>query len=463
MEALRICRGCFAEWDEERKTCPFCGWEPEKEPDEDSEGWHTGQVLEKRYLLGHCYIKKKDFVIWRVYDSYMDIRCYLITSVGGSMKNLLGIAWGFLKMQDKEGCPVVLSLQILEERYALAISIEGNMEAETFRTWIHTESGIPVPLITELTYSVDQEKLALTLPADTIMADRYRIIGCVGIGGFGITYLCEDLLLQRNVAVKEYFPAEWAEREDTFVEVKSSAVLPAFRYGMKSFEKEVRLTAKFIHDRNLITIYDVLYTNDTVYLVMEYLTGRSIGREMKERDYQPYTPAEMAQIIQPVLRGLDRIHARNVIHSDISPGNILRTEEGRMVLIDFGAAKYKTENQPLLSATFLKQNYAAPEQYRTAKEGIPRDEGPWTDLYAMGATMYYLLTGHKPADALSRLSARTTKLVSPKKYRVKLKKEWMNLVHRMVELEWQERISSAQEVQEEIDRLLQNEGKKKKR
>lgn len=463
MEELKICRGCFAEWDDERETCSLCGWEPGMEPEEDTKGWYTGQVLGKRYLLGRCFLKKKDFVIWRAYDSYMDIRCFFITSVGGSMKSLTSMAWGFQKRQGQEGCPIVLSLQILGERYALVISMEEDVDELTFKSWIHLEPEIPIPLITEITYSGDQKKLALTLPMDTILADRYRIIGCVGIGGFGITYLSEDLLLQRNVAIKEYFPGEWAEREDTFVTVKSSTMLQAFQYGLKSFEKEVRLTSKFIHDENLVTSYDVLHANDTVYFVMEYLTGKSIGREMKEREYKPFTPVEMAELIKPVLKGLDRIHARNVIHSDISPGNILRTGEGRIVLIDFGAAKYKTENQPPLSAAFLKQNYAAPEQYRTAKEGIPRDEGPWTDLYAMGATMYYMLTGHKPVDALSRLSAKTTKLVSPKKYRVKIRKEWMQLIHHMVEPEWQERTASAQQVLEKMEQLLQKEKKRANR
>ncbi len=457
MDKVKVCMGCFAEWDDERAKCPICGWHPAVEPEQDKEGWHTGQVIEKRYLLGHCYMKKKDFVIWRAYDSQMEMRCYCITSVGGSMRGLLGLAWGFRKQKEEEGCPVVLSLKEMEERYVLVVALEQDMDYSQFKSWIRIEKEPPETLIEQITYTGNADKLAVTLPSDTILKDRYRVIGCVGIGGFGITYLCEDLLLQRNVAVKEYFPADWAEREDSYVLVKNSQYLPAFRYGMKSFEKEAVMTAKFIHVRNLVTLYEIFHANDTVYLVMEYLDGKSIGREMKDRQYTPFTPREMAEILLPILEGLSRVHNKGVIHSDISPGNILRTGSGRMVLIDFGAAKYRTENQPSLSAAFLKQNYAAPEQYRTAKEGIPTDEGPWTDIYAVGATMYHLLTGHTPTDAISRLSAKSTELVPPKKYKVKLKKGWMRLIHCMMELDWRDRIASAEQVQEKIRLLLQKE------
>ncbi len=457
MGEQKACMGCFAEWDEERESCPLCGWHPDMEPEEDKEGWHTGQVLQKRYLIGRCYMKKKDFVIWRAYDSFMAMRCYFITSVGGSMEGLLRIAWGFQKEQNSEDCPVVLSLKKLDERYVLIISMKEEMDAESFRSQIHTEKEPPEPIIDSLTYQGDRKAPEQVLPPDTILDDRYRVIGCIGIGGFGMTYLCEDILLQKNVAVKEYFPAEWAEREENCVIVKSSHFLQAFRYGMQSFEKEAKLTARFIHEKNLVTVFDLFHANETVYLVMEYLDGKSVGRERKEEDYKPLTPWETARMIVPVLQGLAKVHERQIIHSDISPGNILHTSSGRMVLIDFGAAKYMTENQPVLQAAFLKQNYAAPEQYRTAKEGIPKDEGPWTDLYAMGGTMYYLLTGHVPTDALSRLSAKSTDLVPPKKYKVKIQKGWMRLIHRMMEPDLRKRIHSAETVCEEIRKLLEKE------
>lgn len=457
MDEQKICMGCFAEWDEERVICPSCGWGPWMEKEEDKAGWHTGKIVEKRYLLGGCFLKKKDFVIWRAYDSQMDLRCFFIVSTGGSMAGLLGLAWGFQKQEEKKGCPVVLSLKNMEGRYVLVISMEDDIDVEAFKTWIRVEQETPRPPVYEISYRGGGGQQAQALAPDTLLQERYRVVGCIGVGGFGMTYLCEDLMLQRNVAVKEYFPTEWADREGLCVAVKTAQILSAFQYGIKSFEKEARLAAKFIHEKNLITVYDMFHANETAYLVMEYLEGKSIGRRMKDREYKPFTPKEMAGILMPVLEGLCTVHKKGIIHSDISPGNVLCTTAGRPVLIDFGAAKYKTENQAPLSAAFLKKNYAAPEQYRTAKEGVPRDEGAWTDLYAVGATMYYLLTGHTPTDVLSRLSARTTELVSPKKYRVKLRKGWMQLIHRMMEPDWKDRMSSAEQVLDEMKILLKKE------
>lgn len=92
---VKACMGCFVEWDRERDECPVCGWSPQKPLEEDKNGWHQGKIIAKRFLLGNCYLKKKDFVIWRTYDSLLDIRCYMITSVGGSLTQLLQIAWDF--------------------------------------------------------------------------------------------------------------------------------------------------------------------------------------------------------------------------------------------------------------------------------------------------------------------------------------------------------------------------------
>ena len=298
-----------------------------------------------------------------------------------------------------------------------------------------------------------KQKPEYALSEDTLLDERYRVIGCVGVGGFGITYFCEDLLLQRNVAVKEYFPSEWAEREADALEVKNSRYLNAFLYGKKSFLKEAQITAKFIHAQNIVTIYDVFSANDTVYLVMEYLQGDSVGRRMKKRQYKPYSEKEAAEIILPSMKALRSIHESYVVHGDISPGNLICTKEGTVVLIDFGAAKYMTDKQPVLQAAFLKKNYAAPEQYRTAKEGIPRDEGAWTDIYAMGATLYYLLTGHVPTDALTRLSSKKTELIPPKKYGVKIQKGYFQLICQMMELDKNLRIKNDQVVIDTLEKL----------
>ncbi len=131
MEA-KACMGCFVEWDKERAECPVCGWSPQKPLEEDKNGWHQGKIIAKRFLLGNCYLKKKDFVIWRTYDSLLDIRCYMITSVGGSLTQLLRIAWGFSQQTDKEGCPVVLSMFPVEQTYVLVFSMKEDIDKKIF-------------------------------------------------------------------------------------------------------------------------------------------------------------------------------------------------------------------------------------------------------------------------------------------------------------------------------------------
>lgn len=457
MKASKICRGCFAEWNELSFKCPWCGWEEHSDSgrERDNEGWQTGMVLKKRYLLGKIYLKKSDYVIWRVYDGSMDIRCFFLVSVGGSLETMRELGWGFLSQKEEKDCPVVLSFKEIVGRYVMVFSMRDiYLQEENFISWLQLEKEKPEPLIDHIEYTGGRDTLKNVLPENTILDGRYRITGCVGIGGFGITYLCEDILLQRNVAIKEYMPEAWAEREGNFVMARSSGMLRAYRYGMKSFMREAKMTAHVLHEQHLVTEYDTFLENDTAYIVLEYLSGINISREMGKRNYCPYTPHEMAEIILPVLDGIREMHGKKIIHSDISPGNILRTAKGKIILIDLGAAKYNVENQPVLSAAFLKKAYAAPEQYQTAREGIPTNEGPWTDIYAVGALMYYLLTGHKPVDALARLSGKTTELIPPKKYKVRFRKGWMKLIHRCMELDWSKRLSSSREVEEKIRRLL---------
>lgn len=457
METPRVCLGCFSEWEEENKECPHCGWNPTRESS-DVFQWKTGAVFEQRYLLGELYVKKKDIAIWRMYDNLLGISCFVLRGAKDEKETLLFWARQMGK-KDEEPSPEILSLKKIDGKDVLVFSLKDKFlspeqfEQDFFKDAITDSEEEQCEIPKRERSKVWEEKTQVLRPG-ILLEERYRILDCIGIGGFGITYLCEDVNLHREVAVKEYFPAEWAERDEQYVAVKQSGLVEAYRFGMQSFLKECQITAKFIHEPHVVTIYDVLQANDTVYLVMEYIEGISIGREFRMKKYQPYTPKEVSEILFPVLDALDAIHEKRIVHSDISPGNIMRAKSGKIVLIDMGAAKYNLESQPVLSAAFLKIDYAAPEQYRTAKEGIPKDEGPWTDLYAVGATMYYLLTGHKPVDVISRLNGKDTRLVSPWKYRMRLSGKWMKLIRRAMELEWKERIGSARELKEEMRKLL---------
>lgn len=293
-----------------------------------------------------------------------------------------------------------------------------------------------------------------TLPEGFCIAGRYRIVRCIGIGGFGIIYLCEDSVGSRPVAVKEYFPRQWAEREEQYVSVKNSSVVDAFRFGMQSFLKEAQIMSAFVHTPHVVTFYEALQDNDTVYLAMEYIDGISVGRMLRERQYRPYKPKEAAKLLLPVLEGLEQMHEKGVVHSDLSPGNIMYAGEGQVCLIDLGAAKEYKSKEPVISAAFLKPDYAAPEQYRTAREGIARDEGPWTDIYAAGGVLYYLLTGHKPTGAVSRLNGENTDLEELDGRGVKLSGKWKRLLRQAMALEIGKRIGSAAELSGRIQKLI---------
>ena len=408
------------------------------------------EILEHRYLVEKCFYQEKELSVWRVYDQLLGIVCFFLFSTENNPEKLEQIS----RVLDGAEEIQILAVKKIKESYVLIFSMQNREpDEERFLQILSGREKEQEAYISEVKYTEPPKEQEKILGKGHILDDRYRVIGCIGIGGFGITYLAEDLLLHRNVTIKEYFPAEWAEREESYVVVKSSAVVEAYRYGLQSFLREIRMTAAFIHVPRIVTVYDAFHANDTAYLVMEYIRGKSIGRHMKERGYRPYKQEDMTEIICPVLQALTEIHIRRIVHSDISPGNIMRTENGQIRLIDLGAAKYMSDKQPALAAAFLKVDYAAPEQYRTAREGVPRDEGPWTDVYAAGATMYYLLTGHKPTDVISRLNGVKKDLVPPRKYKVRISRKWMKLIRHAMALERTERIQTAKELLDEIEKI----------
>ena len=276
-------------------------------------------------------------------------------------------------------------------------------------------------------------------PEGQVIEGRYRVVSRIADGGMATVYQAVDERLGRTVAIKiMHTQLAQGPQRDQFVE---------------RFHREAR-SAAAIANPHIVQVYDTGEFNGLAYLVMEYLSGISIGREMRQREYKPYSAAELSEIINPVMDALEAMHDQRIVHSDISPGNIMRTSNGDICLIDMGAAKYTNTARPVLSAAFLKVNYAAPEQYRTARQGIPYDEGSWTDIYALGATIYYLLTGQKPPDIIKRLEGKTTKLCLPKKPRVKRARQWQTFLGHAMEPEIKERIGSIRQFREESKGLL---------
>ena len=246
------------------------------------------------------------------------------------------------------------------------------------------------------------------LRKETRLIGRYTIKSVLGQGGFGITYLGMDELYQRKVAIKEFFPqgivTRNTEYEDTvtvtYVEEKAD-----YEKGKERFLKEARTMAKFSKNEGIVKVLDFFEINNTAYIVMEYLEGITLKQYIREN--QRITLEELVRLLVPLIESLDEIHSQGMIHRDISPDNIMVLPDGRIKLMDFGAARDYTKFGEKTLSIVLKPGYAPPEQYQT--HGI---QGPWTDIYALCATMYKCITGENPPDAIDRVMDDSLKKIS---------------------------------------------------
>ena len=278
---------------------------------------------------------------------------------------------------------------------------------------------------------------AYHLPPETILNGRYLVGRVLGFGGFGITYIAWDLQLEKKVAIKEYMPSDFATRSpgETRVSVYSGKAGDLFVAGMKGFLDESKRLAVFNHEEGIVHIFDSFLENGTAYIVMEYLEGKTLKELLKERGGKiPYQ--EAVQYLRPVLRSLDAVHQAGIIHRDIAPDNIFITYDGKVKLIDFGASRYFTLSQSRSLSVILKQGYAPPEQYNSHGK-----QGPWSDIYAVCATLYRAITGTVPEDAMER-SANDT-LVPPSQMGIQLPPNIENALMNGLNLKPENRIQSA--------------------
>ena len=242
----------------------------------------------------------------------------------------------------------------------------------------------------------------------TRLIGHYTIEGVLGQGGFGITYLGIDELHEKKVAIKEFFPQGIVTRnieyQDT-VTVTFVGEKENYEKGKERFLKEARTMAKFSKDEGIVKALDFFEINNTAYIVMEYLEGITLKQYLREN--QRIAPEDLIELLVPLIESLDEIHSQGMIHRDISPDNIMVLPDGRIKLMDFGAARDYTEFGEKSLSIVLKPGYAPPEQYQT--HGV---QGPWTDIYALCATMYKCITGENPPDAIERVMDDSLKKIS---------------------------------------------------
>ena len=239
----------------------------------------------------------------------------------------------------------------------------------------------------------------------TVLAGKYLVGRGLGHGGFGTTYIARDQVLGIKLAIKEYLPQDCASRApgSNMVVPFSGDGAKRFADGLESFLQEARTLARFDGSPNIVGVRDFFTENGTAYLVMNYLEGITLKQYLVRSGGKPVPFEKMLGILLPVMDALRTVHAAGLLHRDVSPDNIFLTTSGQVTLIDFGAARQSmnlnVQNvQQQSVSVILKPGYAPEEQYRSHGR-----QGPWTDIYALGATMYRTLTGRIPPEALDRL------------------------------------------------------------
>ena len=231
----------------------------------------------------------------------------------------------------------------------------------------------------------------------TKLAGRYTIGKVLGYGGFGVTYIGWDSVLEQKVAIKEFLPNGCSTRApgQSNIIVSEGVNKEYFSVGLERFIDEAKRLSKFHKEEGIVRVFDCIAENDTAYIIMEYLEGETLSEYLKRVKIIPEEDA--LRILMPVMKSLEVIHQSGIIHRDIAPDNIILTKDGKAKLIDFGAARYITADLSKSLMVIVKPGYSAEEQYRGGN-----DQGPHTDVYSMAATLYKMLTGETPPDVLER-------------------------------------------------------------
>lgn len=271
---------------------------------------------------------------------------------------------------------------------------------------------------------------------------RYCVLKVLGIGGFGITYLAEDTDLQQNVVIKEYYPREIAGRiydQDGNMNVvpKEKDSRRRFLKGKKDFLKEARRMSKLFDIPEVVKVLDWFEENGTAYLAMEYIRGISLDNYLQNQDV-PFSFQQAWKMLRPVAEALEKIHKTGIIHRDLNPGNLMMEENGTIKIIDFGSARPYLETEKTMTI-LIKKGYAPPEQY--IKKG---KQGPWTDVYALCATIYEMVTGVRPEPSIQRIEK--DELYPPSAYGAEILPEEEELLFRGLEVNPKQRFRNMNEV-----------------
>ena len=284
-----------------------------------------------------------------------------------------------------------------------------------------------------------------TLSQGALLNHRYLVGGVLGEGGFGITYIGLDTLLQFKVAIKEFYPAGMVNRNNTVsnevMSISADTARELFSKSRENFLHEARTLAKFTNEPGIVAVRDFFEENRTVYIVMEYLEGITLKSYLKQ--VGTMSSYNTICLLMPVFRSLKKIHEKNLIHRDISPDNIMLVGE-EIKLLDFGAAREFADEKSL--SVMLKHGYAPMEQYRRHGK-----QGAWTDIYAICATVYKCITGSIPPDAPDRIYEDSLKM--PSELGFDCSPEFEQVLRHGLAIKAEDRIQSIDQLLDELSRV----------
>ncbi len=282
---------------------------------------------------------------------------------------------------------------------------------------------------------------SLYLKPRTILNGKYLIGRNIGQGGFGITYLGWDLTLNIRLAVKEFFPRGLVSRhpEKNKVISYTGESKSRFTFGLEKFLNEAKTLAQFEHHPNIVTVRDFFEANGTAYMIMSYIEGMTFEKCLIKEGGKISLNKTM-DIAIPVMEALKDIHEMGIMHRDISPDNILIDNKGKVVLIDFGAARQDIQESNKSISVILKTGYAPEEQYNSRGE-----QGPWTDIYALAATVYRAVTGEVPTASINRLTGDT--LSAPSSLGVNISEEQEESLLKALSIKAEDRYRSVEDFQ----------------
>lgn len=282
------------------------------------------------------------------------------------------------------------------------------------------------------------QEYPLALPVGSVLAGQYIIERVLGQGGFGITYQALDHKTGKKVAVKEFFPDTLVTRTNTTtVTPYTGDRMVDFGYGKACFTQEAETLAKFIGNPNIVRIHTYFEENQTAYFAMEYVDGISFDRYIRKNGGK-VTYEDAKRILFPIMEALYRVHKAGIVHRDVTPDNIYITNSGEIKLLDFGAARYSLGDKTKSLDVILKKGFAPIEQY--SRHG---KQGPFTDVYSLGATFYYALCGHKPPDSIDRIEKDT--LVSLSSRGIVLPKEEELAIYKALSVRPEDRFQTMKE------------------